>query len=487
MSPLVIPKKRSLTKSISIGGSGSSASSAGLANYSSSPRLKRVASSTSRPSPQPSLRTTSRPILKPTRPPKLSTSQELFLALCKYNKTSKIVNTWGSIESFATQPIQTSIDILNRTNNLTSFERAEISKHHEIYYIGANTGFNSSIIDSSQNFGYDDKNHNLKISLNDHINYRFQVIANLGCGMFGNVIKCKDHKQSRIVSLKVMKNDINWQLQSLNEIKILRSLTGHPNILSYIDHFNFRSHICVVTEMLAVNLIEALEATKFQGFEMNVIKHWSKQLLSGLQFMHGQGIIHCDLKPENIMLISPDSFDLKIIDFGSSAYKDELTYPYIQSRFYRAPEVLLGARYTTQIDIWSFGCVIYEMYKGRPLFPAKDELGLYKMFVKLLGHPSPRAVSSYRNEVIEKGSICAPSSCKTESFIDKKAILFTCFDRLGTYNGIPLEPFRREPLSRKLGIDDGKFMNFLQNILVWNQAERRNAQQLLHHEFLNLD
>lgn len=83
--------------------------------------------------------------------------------------------------------------------------------------------------------------------------------------------------------------------------------------------------------------------------------------------------MHCDLKPENILLKHENKSGIKVIDFGSSCFVGQRIYTYIQSRFYRAPEVILGIPYTSAIDMWSFGCIISELYAGFPLFPGESE------------------------------------------------------------------------------------------------------------------
>jgi dual specificity tyrosine-phosphorylation-regulated kinase 2/3/4 len=74
--------------------------------------------------------------------------------------------------------------------------------------------------------------------------------------------------------------------------------------------------------------------------------------------------VHCDLKPENILLKGPTKSTIKLIDFGSSCFENERLYTYIQSRFYRSPEVILGMPYGMPIDMWSFGCILAELYSG---------------------------------------------------------------------------------------------------------------------------
>ena len=79
------------------------------------------------------------------------------------------------------------------------------------------------------------------------------------------------------------------------------------------------------------------------------------------------------MKPEKILLKAPNKSGIKVIDFGSSCFEAERIYTYIQSRFYRAPEIILGIPYTPAIDMWSFGCVLAELYTGFPLFPGENE------------------------------------------------------------------------------------------------------------------
>ena len=100
-------------------------------------------------------------------------------------------------------------------------------------------------------------------------------------------------------------------------------------------------------------------------------------------------IIHCDLKPENILLKSTHSTEIKLIDFGTSCFEGHLCYTYIQSRFYRAPEVMLGIPYTSAIDMWSLGCILIELHLGYPLFAGENESEQLSMIIEYLGIPPP--------------------------------------------------------------------------------------------------
>ena len=143
--------------------------------------------------------------------------------------------------------------------------------------------------------------------------------------------------------------------------------------------------------MLSVNLYEFIKMNHFQGFSLNLIKRFAIQILISLYYLAENSIVHCDLKPENILLRKINKSGIKIIDFGSGCFENEKIYTYIQSRFYRAPEIVLGIPYCGAIDMWSFGCILYELYVGYPLFPGEDEKDHMALMMEVKGIP-PRSV-----------------------------------------------------------------------------------------------
>lgn len=154
----------------------------------------------------------------------------------------------------------------------------------------------------------------------------------------------------------------------------------------------YRNHQCLVFEMLSLNLYELLKNTQFGGVSLNLIRKFGKQVLKALAFLARSDvdIIHCDLKPENILLRHPKKSGVKVIDFGSSCRSNKRMYSYIQSRFYRSPEVMLGLPYSVAIDMWSLGCILAEMHTGEPLFSGSDQFDQMQKIVKLLGMvPTP--------------------------------------------------------------------------------------------------
>ena len=123
---------------------------------------------------------------------------------------------------------------------------------------------------------------------------------------------------------------------------------------------------------------------------MKLIRKYAQQILYALKVLRHHSIIHCDLKPENILLTDSKKTRVKLIDFGSSCFSAERIYTYIQSRFYRAPEIMLGVPYTTAIDIWSLGCILAELYTGFPIFPGESEPEQMDLIMEVNGLPSAK-------------------------------------------------------------------------------------------------
>lgn len=121
-----------------------------------------------------------------------------------------------------------------------------------------------------------------------------------------------------------------------------------------------------------ISLYDFLKEHSFAGFSLDLIRRIAIQVLQALLFLEKKDIVHCDLKPENILLKQANKSGVKVIDMGSSCFVSERIYNYIQSRFYRAPEIILGVPYTPAIDMWSFGCILAELSSGQAIFPGSN-------------------------------------------------------------------------------------------------------------------
>lgn len=233
----------------------------------------------------------------------------------------------------------------------------------------------------AQNNGWDDENYDYILTPNELIhNGRYQLQRRIGKGSFGQVVKAVDTQTQQEVAIKIIKSKRPFLMQAKTEIDLLTTLNEHDesdqhNIVRLLSTFMYRNHQCIVFEMLSLNLYELLKNTHFAGVSLNLIRKFAKQILKGLAYLARPDIdiIHCDLKPENILLRHPKRSGIKVIDFGSSCKSSRRMYSYIQSRFYRSPEVMLGLPYSVAIDMWSLGCILVEMHTGEPLFSGTDQ------------------------------------------------------------------------------------------------------------------
>ncbi|KAL1835360.1 hypothetical protein VTK73DRAFT_5708 [Phialemonium thermophilum] len=221
------------------------------------------------------------------------------------------------------------------------------------------------------NYGYDDERGDYTIVPGDHLAYRYEIIDVLGRGSFGQVVRCIDHKTGVLVAVKIIRNKKRFHQQALVEVNILQKLRewdpkNKHSMVNFTHSFYFRGHLCISTELLDMNLYEFIKANGFRGFSLKLIRRFTKQLLGSLLLLQQHRVIHCDLKPENILLRHPLRSEIKVIDFGSSCFEHEKVYTYIQSRFYRSPEVILGMSYGLPIDMWSLGCILAELSSARP-------------------------------------------------------------------------------------------------------------------------
>jgi len=175
------------------------------------------------------------------------------------------------------------------------------------------------------------------------------------------------------------------------ELEILKKLCAADpenkrHIIKLLNNFEYRNHLCLVLEPMSMNLREVIKKYgKDIGISLSAVKIYAKQLFSALKHMKACGIIHGDIKPDNIVINSQLS-NIKLCDFGSACYADENEItPYLVSRFYRAPEIMLGLPYDSAIDMWSVGCCLFEMYTGKIIFQGKNNNDMLRQFMELKG------------------------------------------------------------------------------------------------------
>ncbi|XP_008399021.1 dual specificity tyrosine-phosphorylation-regulated kinase 2 isoform X2 [Poecilia reticulata] len=371
-------------------------------------------------------------------------------------------------------------------SKLSSFEHHEVFNYPEVYFIGQNAKKRNGVLGAANNCGYDDEQGSYVQVPHDQIAYRYEVLKVIGKGSFGQVVKAFDHKTQTHVALKMVRNEKRFHRQAAEEIRILEHLRKQDkdssmNVIHMMEHFTFRNHICMTFELLSMNLYELIKKNKFQGFSLPLVRKFAHSILQCLEGLHKNRIIHCDLKPENILLKQQGRSGIKVIDFGSSCYEHQRVYTYIQSRFYRAPEVILGSRYGMPIDMWSLGCILAELLTGYPLLPGEDESDQLSCIIELVGMPSPKLLEASKrakNFVSSKGY---PRYCTVSSMPDGSVVLNAGRSRRGKTRG---PPGSKDWSAALKGCDDPLFLDFLKQCLEWDPALRMTPSQALHHAWL---
>ncbi|XP_016094436.1 homeodomain-interacting protein kinase 1 [Sinocyclocheilus grahami] len=208
----------------------------------------------------------------------------------------------------------------------------------------------------------------------------YEVLEFLGRGTFGQVAKCWKRGTNEIVAIKILKNHPSYARQGQIEVSILNRLSAENadefNFVRSYECFQHKGHTCLVFEMLEQNLYDFLKHSKFSPLPLRHIRPILQQVATALMKLKSLGLIHADLKPENIMLVDPirQPYRVKVIDFGSASHVSKAgCSTYLQSRYYRAPEIILGLPFCEAIDMWSLGCVIAELFLGWPLYPGASE------------------------------------------------------------------------------------------------------------------
>eukprot|EP00929_Paragymnodinium_shiwhaense_P014169 TRINITY_DN122051_c0_g1_i1.p1 TRINITY_DN122051_c0_g1~~TRINITY_DN122051_c0_g1_i1.p1 ORF type:complete len:350 (-),score=70.64 TRINITY_DN122051_c0_g1_i1:102-1151(-) len=221
----------------------------------------------------------------------------------------------------------------------------------------------------------------------------------LGRGSFGVVYQAQVLETGEIVAIKCCRlQDKDREIQVLNELK------GHPNIIGLkgafmSDENTAEPRINVVLEFSADTLHRVIKHYNKIGKKMDFyfVKLYSYQMMRSLLWMHAHGIVHCDVKPQNLLL-DGRSQTVKLCDFGTAkrlVSDDQSLIAYVCSRYYRAPELILGTTgYTNSIDVWSAGCVVAEMILGQPIFTGKDGIHQLCEIMHVLGTPTPQEVKA---------------------------------------------------------------------------------------------
>lgn len=335
--------------------------------------------------------------------------------------------------------------------------------------------FDLKIIHRKNRTGFEEEKEIL-VEVNSVIAGRYHVSEYLGSAAFSKAIQAHDLHTGMDVCMKIIKNNKDFFDQSLDEIKLLKYVNKHDpadryHILRLYDYFYHREHLFIVCELLRANLYEFQKFNKESGgeiyFTMPRLQSITRQCLEALGFLHDLGLIHCDLKPENILVKSYSRCEIKVIDLGSSCFQTDHLCSYVQSRSYRAPEVILGLPYDQKIDIWSLGCILAELCSGNVLFQNDSLATLLARIIGILGPIDP--------EMLAKGQ-------DTHKYFTKNHVLY---ERIEETEQLEYILPKKTSLSHRLPTADPGFVEFVGYLLQINPLYRPTAKEAMEHPWLS--
>ncbi|KAL2054670.1 hypothetical protein ABVK25_004974 [Lepraria finkii] len=253
----------------------------------------------------------------------------------------------------------------------------------------------------------DDEDGHYIVTEDMPIGDRYQVNRLLGQGTFGKVVEAYDRRTKSKCAVKIIRSVQKYRDASRIELRVLQTLSyndrqNRNKCIHLRDCFDFRNHICIVTDLLGQSVFDFLKGNGFVPFPSSQIQSFARQLFTSVAFLHDLHLIHTDLKPENILLVAnsyqtftynrniPSSSttiqriarhrrvlldtEIRLIDFGSATFEDEYHSSVVSTRHYRAPEIILNLGWSYPCDIWSIGCILVEFFTGDALFQTHDNL-----------------------------------------------------------------------------------------------------------------
>jgi len=243
--------------------------------------------------------------------------------------------------------------------------------------------------------------------IDKHVLRKYEVGQRVGKGAYGIVWKAVDRKTRKTVALKkifdAFQNSTDAQ-RTFREIMFLQELNAqhHENIIRLLNVLKADNDkdIYLVFEYMEINLHAVVRANILEEVHKKYIVY---QALKSLKYMHSGELLHRDMKPSNLLLNS--DCHVKLCDFGLARSiadlddeKSHVLTDYVATRWYRAPEILLGStRYTKGVDMWSIGCILGELLGGQPMFPGESTMNQLEKILEVSGKPTREDIKAIRS------------------------------------------------------------------------------------------
>ncbi|XP_014478976.1 PREDICTED: dual specificity protein kinase CLK2 isoform X5 [Dinoponera quadriceps] len=334
----------------------------------------------------------------------------------------------------------------------------------------------------------DDEDGHLVYQSGDILANRYKVLATLGEGTFGKVVKVKDLQMDHVMALKIIKNVEKYREAAKLEINALEKIAikdpeGQHLCVKMLDWFNYHGHMCIAFEMLGLSVFDFLRDNSYQPYPLEHVRHMGYQLCYAVKFLHDNKLTHTDLKPENILFVDSDydstynskkrrdvrrvkRTDIRLIDFGSATFDHEHHSTIVSTRHYRAPEVILELGWSQPCDVWSIGCILFELYLGITLFQTHDNREHLAMMERILGTIPHRMARKTKTKYFYHGKL---------DWDDKSSA--------GRYVRDNCKPLHRYMLS-----DDEEhrqLFDLVQRMLEYEPSQRITLKDSLTHPFFD--
>ncbi|VDK84062.1 unnamed protein product [Litomosoides sigmodontis] len=336
---------------------------------------------------------------------------------------------------------------------------------------------------------WDDTDGYYRIRIGEMLDSRYRVYGYTGAGVFGNVVRATDAARSNThVAVKIIRNNEVMRRTGVKELDILKKLNeadrdDRYHCLQLYRHFYHHQHLCLVFESLSMNLRELLKKYgNSVGLHMKAVRSYTQQLLMALRLLKKCNILHADIKPDNI-LVNDTKMTLKLCDFGSGCHiADAEVAPYLVSRFYRAPEIMLGLPYDFGVDLWSVAVTLYEVYTGKIMFAGKSNNQMLKFMMDLKG--------KFPNKIVRKAQFKDQHFDQNCNFLYHEIDKVTQRDKITTLSVVKITRNLENELLGDQELDkEGmrkleQFRSLLDAMVTLDNSKRITCGEALKHPFV---
>ncbi|KAK9448049.1 kinase-like domain-containing protein [Limtongia smithiae] len=349
-------------------------------------------------------------------------------------------------------------------------------------------------LESTLTSNWDDSDGYYRVIIGEIFDSRYHILANLGKGMFSTVVKAHDKVDDRFVAIKIIRNNDVMYKAGMKESSILNKLNASDpddkyHIVRLIRNFQYRGHLCLVFEGLSNDLRDLIK--KFgreSNISMETLQSYARQIFLALEHLRKNNILHADFKPDNVFINEKRDI-LKVGDLGSAsdASENDIT-PYLASRFYRAPELIIGLPYDFAIDMWSAGATLYELYSGKILFPGANNNNMLKVIMETRG--------KINHKVLRKGLFTSKHFDDQLNFLSNERDKLTGKPTIKTMpfaGNKPISDLRTRVLDARKTVLAGneerkklvlQFADLLDKCLNLNPEKRLTPAEALQHPFV---